>query len=101
MLDCLFCYKIDGMVFWEEKNHHCIFCVFFFLSSILSKVEFSSDSVLRNETKLFPANIWIFKFFFLIVFAIKMLLDKSYGLLNLLEFKCDHLSSLFQAESQF
>ena len=31
-----------------------------------------------------------------------MILDKSYGLLNLLEFKCDHFSSsLFQAESQF
>jgi hypothetical protein len=27
-----------------------------------------------------------FKFFFLIVFAIKMLLDNTYGLLNLLEF---------------
>ena len=35
------------------------------------------------------------------VFAIKMLLDKPYGLLNLLEFKCDHFSSFFQAESQF
>ena len=44
----------------------------------------------------------IFKFFFLIAFAIKMLLDKPYGLLNILEFKCDHLvGSLFQAESQF
>ena len=30
-----------------------------------------------------------------------MLLDKLYGLLNLLQFKCDHFSSLFQAESQF
>ena len=67
----------------------------------LTKVEFSSDLELRNEFKLFPANILIFKFFFLIVFAIKMLLDKPYGLLNLLEFKCDHFSSLFQAESQF
>ena len=66
-----------------------------------TKVEFSSDLELRNEFKLFPANIWIFKFFFLLVFAIKMLLDKPYGLLNLLDFKYDHFSSLCQAESQF
>ena len=65
------------------------------------KVEFSSDRELRNEFKLFPANICIFEWFFLIVFAIKMLLDKSYGtLLNLLEFEWDHFSSLFQAEFQ-
>ena len=30
-----------------------------------------------------------------------MFLDKPYGLLNLLEYKCDHFSSLFQAESKF
>ena len=30
-----------------------------------------------------------------------MLLDKSYGLLNLLEFKFGHFSSPFQAEPQF
>ena len=30
-----------------------------------------------------------------------MLLDKAYGLLYILEIKCDHFSSLFQAESQF
>ena len=65
------------------------------------KVEFSSDLELRNEFKLFPANIWIFKFFFIIVFAMKMLLDKPYGLLNPLEIECDHFSSLLQAESQF
>ena len=29
-----------------------------------------------------------------------MLLDKPYGLLNLLEFKYDHFRSLFKAESQ-
>ena len=52
-------------------------------------------------SSIFPANIWIVKFFILIVFAIKLLLDKPYGLLNLLEFKCDHFSSPFQAESQF
>ena len=32
-------------------------------------------------------------FLFLIVFAIKMLLDKPYELINLLEFKCDHFST--------
>ena len=35
------------------------------------------------------------------VFAIEMLLDNAYGLLNLLEFKCNHFDSLFQAESEF
>ena len=29
---------------------------------IFAKVEFSSDLELRNEIKLFPANIWILKF---------------------------------------
>ena len=71
------------------------------ISYTTTKVKFFSDLELRNKFKLFPTNILIFKFFFLIVFAIKMLLDKPYGLLNLLEFKCDHFSSLFQAESQF
>ena len=32
------------------------------------------------------------------VFAIKMLLDNTYGLLNLLEFNCNNI---FQAESEF
>ena len=31
--------------------------------------------------KLFPANIWILKFFFLMVFATKMILDNTYWLL--------------------
>ena len=62
---------------------------------VFSKVEFSSELALRIEFKLFPANIWIFKLFFLIVFTIKMLLDKAYGLLNLLEFKFHHFSTLF------
>ena len=35
----------------------------------------------------FPTKIWIFKFFLLMVFAIKMLLDNAYGLPNLFEFK--------------
>ena len=35
------------------------------------------------------------------IFAIKMLLDNTYGSLNLLEFKCNHFTSLFQAESEF
>ena len=32
------------------------------------------------------------------VFAIKMLLNNAYGLLNLLEFLCKHFNSLFQPE---
>ena len=68
---------------------------------VSSKGIVSLELVWKYEFKLFPANIWIFKFFFLIDFAIKMLLDNTYGLLNLLYFKYDHFSSLCQAESQF
>ena len=39
------------------------------------------------DINVFPAKIWIFKFFSLMVFAIKMLLDNTYGLPNLFEFK--------------
>ena len=35
------------------------------------------------------------------VFAIKMLLDYTYGLLNLLEYKCNHFNNLSLAESKF
>ena len=35
------------------------------------------------------------------VFAIKMLLDSTYGLLKLLEFKYNHFKSLFQAKYEF
>ena len=35
------------------------------------------------------------------VFAIKMLLDYAYGLLNLLEYKCNHFNNLSLAESKF
>ncbi len=34
-------------------------------------------------------------------FAIKMLLGNTYGLLNLLEFKCTCFNSLFKAEYEF
>ena len=66
-----------------------------------TKGGFSWDLEWGHNFKLFTTNIWIFKFFFLIDFAIKMLLDNTYGLLNLLYFKYDHFSSLCQAESQF
>ena len=61
-----------------------------------SKVEFFFDLELRNELKLSPANIWIFKFLSLRVFAIKTILDKTNGLMNLLDFKYNHYSSLCQ-----
>ena len=35
------------------------------------------------------------------VFAIKMLLDNTFGLLNLFEFKSNHFNSLFKAEYEF
>ena len=55
----------------------------------------------RQDFNVFPAKIWIFIFFFLVVFAIKMLLDNTYGLPNLFEFKSYHFNSFFQAESEF
>ena len=33
------------------------------------------------------------------VFAIKILLDYTYGLLNLLEYKCNHFNNISLAES--
>ena len=54
---------------------------------VCTKGSFSWDLESGHEFKLFSSNNWIFKFFFLMVFAIKMLLDNNiYGLLNLLEF---------------
>ena len=52
-----------------------------------------------HKFKLSPANIWILKFYYFTVFAIKMLLDKPYWLMNLLGIKYDHFSSLIQASS--
>ena len=62
-----------------------------YLGNFELKAAFLENGHDGYEFKLFPANIWTLKFCFLIVFAIKMLLDKPYGLLNLLEIKCDHL----------
>ena len=61
----------------------------------------SWDPEWRHDFNEFPAKIWIFKLFFLMVFAIKMLLDNTYGLPNLFEFKSNHFNSLFQAEYEF
>ena len=55
------------------------------------------EEVKSNPTFFFPANTWILKFFLLsCFFPINMqLLDNIYGWLNLLlEFKCDHFSTL-------
>ena len=71
------------------------------LWTIGTKVKLIWEPALNQEFTGFPTNIWIFKFFFLLVFAIKMLLDNNYGLMNLLEFKCDYFTCLLLAESQF
>ena len=67
----------------------------------LHKVELIWKPALNQEYTGFPAKIWISKCYFLMVFAIKMLLDNAYGLLNLLEFKCNHFDIIFQAESEY
>ena len=54
----------------------------------------SWDPEWRHDFNVFPTKIWIFKFFFLMVFAIKMLLDNIYGLPNHFEFKSNHFNSL-------
>ena len=46
-------------------------------------------------------NIWIFKFFIIIVLGIKMLSDIPYVLLNHLKFKHDQFGSLFIVEFEF
>ena len=56
---------------------------------------------MRHDFKSFPTNIQIQKFFFLIFFAIKILLDNTYGLLDLLEFALNHFNIIFLAESKF
>ena len=48
-----------------------------------TKVVITSYVRLRNEFKLFLANIRIFEFNIPIVFAIKTLIDEPYGSLNL------------------
>ena len=45
------------------------------LNVIITKVVLIWELALRQIFKLFPANIWILKLFFLMVFAIKMTLD--------------------------
>ena len=68
----------------------------------ITKVCVSWDLESVHKFKLFPANIWIFKLVFLIVLVIKMLLDYTYELLNLFEFKCsNHFDSIFLAEFEF
>jgi hypothetical protein len=48
----------------------------------LSKVELISTPT--HIFKLFPANICIFKFFIIMILAVKMCLDNTCGLLNIL-----------------
>ena len=69
--------------------------------SLPSKVVIIWDLALTQIFNLFPANIWILKWFFLVIFAIKMSLDNTYGLLNILEFLCNNFNSLFLVESEF
>ena len=68
---------------------------------VVTKVEIIWEPACNHDFNVFPANIWIFKFFFLLVFAIKMLLDNTYGLPNPFECKSNHFNSLFQAEYAF
>ena len=49
----------------------------------------------------FPPKFEFWKLFFVMFFSIKMLLDNTYGLPNLFEFKSKHFNSLFQAEYEF
>ena len=67
----------------------------------MSKGNSISKPTWNLDINVFPAKIWNFKIIFLIVFAIKMLLDNTYGLPNLFDFKRNHFNSLFQAEYQF
>ena len=87
-------------LFWFLSIQGVLLC-FSIAAETPTKGGFSWDLESGHEFKLFPANIWIFKLVFLMVFAIKMLLDYTYWLLNLLEFKCNHFNSLSLAELKF
>ena len=77
------------------------FWPFFFLSTPwLKAIQFQNRHQILTSM-YFPPKFEIFKFFFLMVFAIKMLLDNTYGLPNFFEFKSNHFKSLFQAEYEF
>ena len=52
--------------------------------ALQSKVKLISKPAPTHIFKLFPANIWIFKFFIIMILAVKMCLDNTYGLLNIL-----------------
>ena len=75
----------------QAKNHHCKCGKVFAKGTVFWKGHGG------HIFKLFPANIWIPKFCLFTVFAIKLLLGKTYGLMNLLRIKYEHLRSLFQA----
>ena len=68
---------------------------------ILLKAAFPEIWSQDMNSSYFPPTFEFSNSFFLMVFAIKMLLDNIHGLLNQLEFKCDHFSGLLLAESQF
>ena len=72
-----------------------------FETRYITKVILIWEHEWRQDFNVFPAKVWIFKIFFLVVFAINMLLDNTYGLPNLFEFKSNHFNSFFQAESEF
>ena len=71
------------------------------LSRYVLKAAFPEIWSQDMNSSYFPPTFEFSNAFFLMVFAIKMLLDNIYGLLNFIEFKCDHFSGLLLAESQY
>ena len=53
--------------------------------SLVTKVVIIWKTAPTQIFKLFPANIWILEVFFLMIFAIKLILNDTYGLLNIHE----------------
>ena len=70
---------IQGRIYFKRSN----FRAFSQPKLAITKVELISKSAPTHVFKLFPANIWIFKLFIMIL-AVKMCLDNTYVLLNIL-----------------
>ena len=77
---------------WHSSKKVSLFCSkseFIIILIIIvfcgqAKVELISKLAPTHIFKLFPANIWIFKFFIIMILAVKMCLDNTYGLMNIL-----------------
>ena len=100
---CRFAYiAVNGtfLVFKSSHKYHvhfCKWCENYFAYFLMPFCQPTFKYVLLNMYVLFP----VMKFKFCLAFALKMLLEYFYGLLNFLGCKCNRFNSIFQAEYEF